>query len=280
MCHVAFAATPAEALDALVPTALPSPHLRRLGARAQAAIFRNDEAKFRQLLPQVDWTWRDPNTQHTLLVEATLRCRVHMVRMLCRRLKSPAGLEQRSEALVHLLQSWPHQPTQSHAYHSCLSALLGEGTLSDLPLPANGNGWLALAINSQNQALLESLVAFGASKEECCPGGGSLLHAVTESEAMGLLSWSLGQGCDPNGADAIGETPLHIAARCGNLGALIQLVEAGGSLEVANQDGETPLAFFENLGESGWAWYRKQKAQFLGAALGPASDVTHPKQRF
>jgi hypothetical protein len=39
------------------------------------------------------------------------------------------------------------------------------------------------------------------------------------------------------------ETPLHLAASCGNLGLLEQLVERGADLDAQTKDGETPLMY-------------------------------------
>lgn len=278
MCYVAT--TPAGAFEALVPDKSLTPRQRRTSQRAQAAIFRNDESLFVQLLPLLDLSWRAPTTQHTLLTEAVIRLRVRMVRMLCHRMHTPLGFELRSEALIHLLQSWPAEDSQALAYQACLAALLGDDSLGDFPVLPETIGWLNLAVATDNPVLVELLLDLGAPLAGCRPTGGNLLHAVTESDAHSLLPWSLERGVDPNGVDEVGETPLHIAARCGNLATLIELVAAGGSLEAANTVGETPLAFFDNLGEAGWAWYHQRKALQLNATLGPASAATSLHQRF
>jgi len=279
MCSVA--SLPASFAEGVVSDEKPlTPRQRRVSQRAQAAIFRNDNSVFLRLLPQSDLTWRDPTSQHTLLVDAVVRLRVHMVRLLCHRLRHPEGLVQRGEALVHLLQNWPASVPQSRAHHACLVALLGDADLNDLHVPSGAVGWLSLAVGADNPALVERMVALGAPLRGCRPMGGTLLHAITELDAETLLDWALLGGMDPNARDDNGDTPLHIAARCGNLAGMIRLVAAGGDLNVVNAQGETPLAFFDQMGSQGWAWYRQRKSLLLEAALRPASSSTARQQRF
>jgi len=278
MCSVA--SLPASIEGAVSDEKSLTPRQRRVSQRAQAAIFRNDSALFLRLLPQSDLTWRDPTSQHTLLVEAVIRLRVQMVRLLCHRLRGPEGLAQRGEAMVHLLQGWPTSVAQSRAYHACLAALLGDEGINDLYVPSGAVGWLSLAVGADNPALVEKMVALGAPQRGCRSMGGTLLHAITESDAESLLDWALSEGMDPNALDDNGETPLHIAARCGNLAGMIRLVAAGGDLNVVNAQGETPLAFFDQMGSQGWAWYHQRKSLLLEAALGPASPSTARQQRF
>lgn len=279
MCYVATAT--AGAVEAPVSDKSLTPRQRRTSHRAQLAIFRNDDRLFLRLLPILDLGWRDPATHHSLLIDAVIRLRVRMVRLLCCRLRhAPEGLAMRSEALVHLLQNWPHEPTQGRAYQACLEAVLGEDSLADFPAPPEAIGWVNLAVATDNPRLVELVMHLGAPLAGCRLEGGSLLHAIAELEASCLLRWSLEQGGDPNACDAKGDTPLHIAARCGNLDALTRLVAAGGSLYSSNEEGDTPLAFFDHLGQAGWAWYHQRKASELEAALTPALAPPLHHQRF
>lgn len=279
MCYVATAVS--GTVEAPVSDKSLTPRQRRTSHRAQLAIFRNDDSLFSRLLPLLELGWRDPATQHSLLIDAVIRLRVRMVRQLCSRLRqSPDGLAMRSEALVHLLQNWPHKPAQARAYQACLEAVLGEDSLADFPAPPEAIGWANLAVATDNPRLVELVMSLGAPLAGCRLDGGSLLHAIAELEASCLLRWSLEQGQDPNVCDTKGETPLHIAARCGNLDALTRLVAAGGSLDCSNEEGNTPLAFFDHLGQAGWAWYHQRKALELDTALPSALAPPLHHQRF
>ena len=52
-------------------------------------------------------------------------------------------------------------------------------------------------------------------------------------------------GADPNSADSAGDTPLHLAAKCGFAG-LVGVLRRGGASEVSNNEGKTP----KDLGDS------------------------------
>ena len=55
-----------------------------------------------------------------------------------------------------------------------------------------------------------------------------------------MLSWPDG---DPNIQDSIdGQTPVHVAARCGQLSSLKLLLNKGGSLHIKDKKKCTPIA--------------------------------------
>ena len=53
-----------------------------------------------------------------------------------------------------------------------------------------------------------------------------------------MLSWDDG---DPNIADEIGQTPVHVAAKCGRASSLRLLLRKGGRLDLEDEDGKTPI---------------------------------------
>lgn len=71
---------------------------------------------------------------------------------------------------------------------------------------------------------------------------------------------------DVNAPDALGDTPLHSAARRFRVEAAAALIEAGASLEIRNQDGMTPLALLASMGPSETPEIDDAKAA-LGAVL-------------
>ncbi|KAH8716658.1 Vegetative incompatibility protein HET-E-1 [Beauveria bassiana] len=70
-----------------------------------------------------------------------------------------------------------------------------------------------------------------------------------EEPARKLLS---GGATDPNLADARGRTPLHMAVYQDRLGLLQMLIEAGGDVDRADDDGITPRMLAETLAERGY----------------------------
>ncbi|KGQ04368.1 Serine/threonine-protein phosphatase 6 regulatory ankyrin repeat subunit C [Beauveria bassiana D1-5] len=70
-----------------------------------------------------------------------------------------------------------------------------------------------------------------------------------EEPARKLLS---GGATDPNLADARGRTPLHMAVYKGRLGLLRMLIEAGGDVDRADDDGITPRMLAETRAERGY----------------------------
>ena len=52
-----------------------------------------------------------------------------------------------------------------------------------------------------------------------------------------MLSWEDG---DPNIQDEVGQTPVHLAARCGKASTLRLLLNRGGRLDLKDEEGNTP----------------------------------------
>ena len=53
-----------------------------------------------------------------------------------------------------------------------------------------------------------------------------------------MLSWEDG---NPNTADEIGQTPVHLAAKCGKATSLRLLLRKGGILDFEDDEGMTPI---------------------------------------
>jgi ankyrin repeat protein len=53
-----------------------------------------------------------------------------------------------------------------------------------------------------------------------------------------MLSWEDG---NPNTADEIGQTPVHVAAKCGKASSLRLLLSKGGRLDLKDDQGMTPM---------------------------------------
>jgi hypothetical protein len=53
-----------------------------------------------------------------------------------------------------------------------------------------------------------------------------------------MLSWEDG---NPNTADEIGQTPVHLAAKCGKATSLRLLLRKGGILDLEDDEGMTPI---------------------------------------
>ena len=53
-----------------------------------------------------------------------------------------------------------------------------------------------------------------------------------------MLSW---EGGNPNSADEIGQTPVHVAAKCGKASSLRLLLNKGGRLDLEDENCMTPI---------------------------------------
>lgn len=67
------------------------------------------------------------------------------------------------------------------------------------------------------------------------------LHAVVMKGSQAMLEKLLALGADPNGTNALGETPLHLAVADGLHAKLKVLMEAGADPAFRMNDGKTPL---------------------------------------
>ncbi|GFO39840.1 ankyrin homolog [Plakobranchus ocellatus] len=65
-----------------------------------------------------------------------------------------------------------------------------------------------------------------------------------------MVETLLDAGADPNIANSLGDTALHMAVAEGSVGTIRQLVEAGAELEVRDSNGLTPLLLATNTGHA------------------------------
>jgi ankyrin repeat protein len=72
-------------------------------------------------------------------------------------------------------------------------------------------------------------------------GRGELHYAALEGDVERVRQL-LGEGCDPNGADLQGFTPLHFAAQSYAPSAVALLLESGAEVDRANGAGNTALS--------------------------------------
>jgi ankyrin repeat protein len=71
--------------------------------------------------------------------------------------------------------------------------------------------------------------------------GDGALHIVAKRGDMTYLNYLLSRGADPNMKDALGNTPLMIAANNSGAGLIEILVKHGANVNLGNNSGETPL---------------------------------------
>jgi hypothetical protein len=93
------------------------------------------------------------------------------------------------------------------------------------------------AVAGNNEASLKLLLAAGASIDIRQPDGDTLVHRASGANLKTLVS----HGADVNATNAKGATPLHYAARFGQLGSARMLLELGADRTLRDRDGKTPL---------------------------------------
>ncbi|XP_074029329.1 uncharacterized protein isoform X1 [Leptinotarsa decemlineata] len=123
-----------------------------------------------------------------------------------------------------------------------INTLLQKGEKVDVTTNDNYTA-LHIAVESCKPAVVETLLGYGADVHV---RGGKLketaLHIaarVKDGEKCALMLLKSGAG--PNLATYDGQTPVHVAARYGNLQTLLLLLEDGGDPQFKNKKGETPL---------------------------------------
>ncbi|CAH1101713.1 unnamed protein product [Psylliodes chrysocephalus] len=123
-----------------------------------------------------------------------------------------------------------------------INTLLQKGEKVDVTTNDNYTA-LHIAVESCKPAVVETLLGYGADVHV---RGGKLketaLHIaarVKDGEKCALMLLKSGAG--PNLATHDGQTPVHVAAKYGNLETLLLLLEDGGDPQYKNKKGETPL---------------------------------------
>ena len=104
-----------------------------------------------------------------------------------------------------------------------------------------GAGLLQAAIESRSSAMVE-LAASEIGEVGKADHMGNPLVGVLNLRGISIASFELliGKGADPTGA-IDGQTPIHVAARCGNVEAVRSLFKHGVSPNIRDKDGNTPI---------------------------------------
>ena len=104
-----------------------------------------------------------------------------------------------------------------------------------------GAGLLQAAVKSKSTAMVE-LAASKIEEVGKADHMGNLLVDVLNIGGISIASFELliGKGADPTGA-IDGQTPIHVAARCGNVEAVRSLFKHGVSPNIRDKDGNTPI---------------------------------------
>lgn len=106
----------------------------------------------------------------------------------------------------------------------------------------NGETPLNLAVLGGHQSVALLLLEAGASVDARNRGGFTPLHAAAYAGATEIASTLLDRGADINDKrNTAGVTPLSIAAEQGYVDVAKVLIERGAEIELAEQNGYTPL---------------------------------------
>lgn len=236
-----------------------SPRSRRSLRQLFLAILRNDYSGARRALIRTDLTHLWPASGEAPLVAAVRNHRPSLVKLVGSRIEGllgEQGYPAFSEALVCLLEGWPRQASQATLDHACLDALLDCVPLAKLP--SAEQGWMVLALPSDNPQLMETLHLEGMPLVD--EEGNTLLHLAILHGAEALVDWCLSSHpAMVHAKNHQGETPLHIAIGCGNLAVARRLLEAGADPDVPNERDCTPLALAGGLGMAEKEWSSRVK---------------------
>ena len=109
------------------------------------------------------------------------------------------------------------------------------------PLDYNGNSSLHLALQDQEEELVELLLQRGADPNQPSKDVSSPLHMVSQRGPFTLMELLLQFKADPTKSSEDGWTPLHLAARAGAGPKVAALLAAGAQHGGLNGQGNTPL---------------------------------------
>ncbi|XP_026193524.1 ankyrin repeat and LEM domain-containing protein 1-like [Cyclospora cayetanensis] len=104
----------------------------------------------------------------------------------------------------------------------------------------NGTTCVILAAKLNNEAILRELLSHGGDPEAAEAfqiGANTALHFAARNKNEEMIACLLSFGASPNRQNAVGQTPLHIAARFGCKGAVEQMMAVGANPEILDQGG-------------------------------------------
>lgn len=104
-------------------------------------------------------------------------------------------------------------------------------------------GAACIAVEYHQFVVLEKLLNDGIVKiDESTPDYPSVVHSAAQFDNMRVLLYAMEEGVDVNITDTRGESPLHYAARCESINALLFFVNAYDiDINLQDEKGRTPL---------------------------------------
>jgi hypothetical protein len=108
-----------------------------------------------------------------------------------------------------------------------------------------GEAAVDAAVFSGDKRLIRLLLAHGGRSTLSTPDGGSLLHAAASARRADVLEIALPLldelGIEIDGADAHGQTALHVAVAAADASLVVPLLRARATLDIAEGGGATAL---------------------------------------
>jgi ankyrin repeat protein len=130
--------------------------------------------------------------------------------------------------------------------------------------PVGGNAMVAAALGGAGSQAWQ-VMQFGGSSNLRAPDGFTAVRAGLEypdlATAELTVATLLGNGGDPNAAQAGGSSPLHAAAARGSVELVEMLIRKGAIVDARDEQGRTPLALAEERGHAATAERLRRHAE-------------------